>query len=228
MLQKMPLFSHEPFTMLVQMRVLIICVGLIGVAACSQAGDSRQDTFTPLTNGFGYVTHVSNGAERSLTQGLWYQNAAGKKTWVWPYLQMVWGQNLQISSNVVLLIGGVSEPIARGGDLLRDHLIAFRAPSGPPMDITDDIFRIFCTNTGVSFTNIQRDNGFVGLIETNDSVQIDISFWRKHEGAPTWSDSTNAIFTISWGDIDRVLEDVKKNGKMRKEKRSGIEYLKNE
>jgi hypothetical protein len=204
------------------LRVLICSLAILPSVGCN---GKRADTFTPLTNGFGYVTHVNGGAENSLTQGLWYQDSTGKRTWVWPFLQMVWGENAQFSSNIALVVGGVLEKHVDGEDYMDAHLIVFQAPNGPPMDITDEIYKTYCKETGIPFTNIIR-NSFVGLTRTNDSVRVGFSALKKHDGPPRWSDSIDATVTISWLDIGSILADVKKNGTTRKEKRSGIEYLK--
>src|SRR5882762_969205 len=75
----------------------------------------KSNDFTPIGNGFGYVTHVSGFTDRSLSEGLWYQDSTGKRTRVWPYLQMVWGDNIQITNNIAVLVGGIAHTYKEDG-----------------------------------------------------------------------------------------------------------------
>jgi hypothetical protein len=96
---------------------LILC----GFIASLLAGCASETTskFTPIENGFGYVTHVRGLTDRSLSADIWYQDSNGKRTAVWPYLQVVWGNNLVITNNTIVLIGGNAELYKDGNERLK-------------------------------------------------------------------------------------------------------------
>jgi hypothetical protein len=130
------------------MKIQIIIYGL---AACLFAGCSSETTskFIPVEGNFGYMGHVHGFTDRSLTQGFCYQNTNGNTTVVWPYLQMVAGNNLVVNNDTAVLVGGVASLLTDGNEHLLDRLIAFKGPDGPPMDITDQVLivnEVLCKN----------------------------------------------------------------------------------
>jgi hypothetical protein len=85
------------------------------------------------------------------------------------------------------------------------------------MDITDQIFGKWCAESSVDFTNIIKD-GIVSLTKTNGAVQIDFGILKRDERGPGDITAHGATTTISWHDIEVIMQDVKK-------KCSGTEYL---
>jgi hypothetical protein len=200
---------------------ILLCVLATGLGvSCGK----KSDNFTSIGNGFGYVTHVSGFTDRSLSEGLWYQDSTGKRNRVWPYLQMVWGDNIQITNNIAILVGGVASTYKDGQERLSDRLIAYEAPTGPPMDITDQILQRYCAQSGVAFTNVTKDS-FVSLIKTNDDVQIEFGIVKRNERGPGDITAHDATMIISWHDIEAIMSDVKTTGKLKKENQSDFEYL---
>jgi hypothetical protein len=203
-------------------RQCLICA-ILGALLVGCVADKHPD-FTPLQNGFGSVARPKGYPDSSLTEGLSYRDADGKTALVWPYLQPAFGDNVQITSNLAVLVGGIASIEPDGQERLCDRLLAFEAPGGPPLEITDQIYRQYCARTGVAFADIMT-NSFHSITQTNDSLLFKFSI---RETDPTlnpafWRGTT---FTISWQDIDAIIQDVKKNGKAKKEQRSGAEYLK--
>jgi hypothetical protein len=198
----------------------IICVGCVA----ETTGD-----FKPIEhgNGFGYVTHVRGVMDPSLSASLWYQDAKGKRTAVWSHIELIQGDNPSINNNVALLVGGRGEVYDDGVERLTERLIAFEAPVGPAMDITDQVFQKYCAESGVAFTNIVR-NSFASLNESGDGVQMTFTIIKHGERGPGSTNVHGTIFTISWHDIVGIMQDVKKTGKLKKERRSGVEYLQKE
>jgi hypothetical protein len=186
----------------------------------------KTSKFTPIENGsgFGYVTHVSGFTDRSLSAGLWYQDSNNKRTVVWPHLELIKSDNPVITNNIALLVGGKAELYKDGNERLRERLIAFEAPTGPPLDITDQVLQKYCASSGVAFTNVTKDS-FVSLTKTNETLQILFGIVKIGERGPGDVTAHDATMTISWRDIETIMADVKKNGKLKKEKWSGTEYL---
>jgi hypothetical protein len=203
---------------------------LVLIAATVLAGCKIDHTnnFTPIENGngYGYVTHVRGFTDRSLSAGLLYQDANGKRTRVWPYLELI-DNNPVITNNLAVLVGGKAEIYDDGVERWRQRLIAFEAPLGLPLDITDQVLQEYCAESGVSFTNVTKDS-FVSLTKTNGALQILFGIVRIGERGPGDITAHDATMTISWHDIEAIMQDIKQNGKLKKEKWSGTEYLQKE
>ncbi len=207
------------------MKTRIILCGFIASLFAGCAVEHTSD-FTPIENGsgFGYVTHVRGFTDRSLSTGLLYQDSSGKRTMVWPHLELINGDNPAITNNIAVLVGGNAELYDDGRERLRDRLIAFEAPTGPPLDITDQVLQKYCADSGVNFTNVIKDS-FVALTKTNGALQILFGIIKIGERGPGSINDHDASLTISWHDVEAIMQDVKKNGKAQKEKWSGFEYL---
>lgn len=183
-----------------------------------------SDKFMLIENGFGYGSHVRKfAADRVSWSGLQYQNSNGTRTDVWPYLSLA-SPAVQITNNLAVLIGGKAELYDDCRERLRDRLMAFEAPDGAPVDITDQVLRKYCAESGVDSTNVIKDS-FVSLTKTNGSLRIDFGIIRRGERGPGTINDHDAFIIISWRDIEAIIQDVKKNGKLHKEKWSGTEYL---
>lgn len=95
------------------------------------------------------------------------------------------------------------------------------------MDITRQIYADYCAKTSVKMTNIIQ-NSFAGVFQTNDSVRIEFSIIKiglRGEGSVDSDDGTEII---SWNDISKIVAEVRKDGKRKKEQKSGFEYLQKE
>ncbi|HXI69443.1 MAG TPA: hypothetical protein VNN22_03690 [Verrucomicrobiae bacterium] len=196
------------------------------LATCLLAGCASETTsdFNSVEGNFGYVTHIRGFTDRSLSAGFCYRDTNGIATVVWPSLKIVPGNNMVVNNNSVVLIGGKATAYDDGIERQTARLIAFKGPDGPPMDITDQVLIKYYTETGMSPTNFLWDS-FGTLSKTNDSIQILFGSKRIRAGTNNiweWFDST---MTISWQDIEAIMTDIKKNGKLKKEKWSGTEYL---
>ena len=185
----------------------------------------HTSNFTPIEkgNGFGYVTHVRGFTDRSLSAGLLYQDSTGKRTLVWPYLELI-DNNPAITNNIAVLVGGKAELYEDGVERLRQTLFAFEAPSGPPLDITDQVIQKYCLETGLASTNFVKDS-FVSLKKYDGALEIAFGILSRGERGPGTINNYGTTMPISWHDIEAIMADVKKNGKLKKEKRSGMEYL---
>lgn len=172
--------------------------------------------FLPIENGFGYGGHSEGFPDRKTWAGLQYRDSTGKTTDVWGYLSNT-SPVVQITNNLAVFVGGVYDD---GRDRFSERLMVFEAPNGPPMDITDQILQRYCAGSGFKRTDIVKDS-FASLTKTNDAVKID--FVTLKEGT-----IADGIEVISWRDIEGIMADVKKNGKLRKEKWAGFEYLRKE
>jgi hypothetical protein len=128
---------------------------------------------------------------------------------------------VQITNNVAVLVGGKAEIYEDGRERLRDRLIAFEAPAGPPLDITDQVLQKYCAESDVEFTNVVKDS-FHSLMKTNGNLGVIFLVLTKSSGNTGVHGVTNIV---SWHDIKAIMADVKKNGKSKKEKWSGTEYL---
>jgi hypothetical protein len=185
--------------------------------ACSPA---EQDTFTPIENGFGYARHVKGFTDRSLSTDLRYKKSSGEIIIVWPHLAILWGNNVVVKSNTAVLVGGMAEVYPDGAERFSQRLIAFEAPAGPALDITDQVLREWCSTSGIEATNIIKDP-FASITKTNDSLAIDLVYLERGNGT-TKGHGTNAL--VSWGSVAAIIKDVRQTGKLRKEKASGVEY----
>jgi hypothetical protein len=198
-------------------RIILSAIAILLIAGCDK---SKADKFLLIENGFGYGGHSQGFPDRKTWAGLQYQDPTGKRTDVWGYLSMA-SPVVQITNNLAVLVGGVYDD---GMKRFNDRLIAFEAPAGPPMDITDQLLKKYCAESGVAFTNIIKDS-FVSLTKTNGSLQILFGIIKIGERGPGWISDHDATMTISWHDIEAIMADVKKTGKLKKEKWSGTEYL---
>jgi hypothetical protein len=201
-------------------------INLYLLTACLLAGCASESTsnFIPVEGSFGYVGHVRGFTDRSLTLGFCYRDANGNTTVVWPHIQMVAGNNMVISNDTAFLVGGVATLYKDGNERLSDRLIAFKGPTGPPMDITDQVLQKYYAGTSFSLTNFMWDS-FVSLIKTNGSITIPFSSDKIRPGTKDIWEPFDSTLTISWNEIDAIMQNVKTNGKLKKEKWSGTEYL---
>ena len=140
------------------------------------------------------------------------------------HLQIVWGNNTVITNNTAVLIGGRAEVYDDGKERIAKRLIAFEAPKGPSVDITEPLLQIWASQNGVNITNYVKDS-FASLTKTNDAIQIDFVFVRYQERGPGTINAHGATIVIPWRRVETVIQDVIKNGKHKKEKQSGFEYL---
>ena len=200
----------------------VFCV----LVSCS-GGPSKKDSvnFKPIEGGFGYGQH--SGKTYPMHSAIWadfrYRNTNGEQVVVWPYLELIRG-NPAISNNIALFAGGKAELYDDGVERLRERLMVFEGPSGPSLDITDQLLQKYCAESGVDFTNVIKDS-FVSLTKTNGALQILFGIIKVGERGPGTTNAHDATMTISWRDIEAIMADVKKNGKLKKEKWSGTEYL---
>ena len=173
-----------------------------------------------IENGFGYAGHSQGFPDRQAWAGLQYQDPTGKRTEVWAYLSMA-SPNVQITNTLAVIVGGVYD---EGMQRFSDRLIAFEAPSGPPMDITEEVLRKYCGESGVKRADVTQDS-FTSLTKTNDALRVDFGIVKRNERGPGDITEHDATMIISWHDIEALMADVKKTGKLKKEKWSGMEYL---
>lgn len=211
------------------MKVKILATYLSVVLFLSLSCDQEQhagtpsDKFLPIENGFGYGGHSRGFTDRKMWAGLQYRESNGKMTVVWPYLGMA-SPAVQITNNLAVLVGGVAKRYDDGVERLTERLIEFEAPVGPPVDVTDQVLRKWCAETGVAFTNVSKDS-FVSLNKTNNSLEIEFGILKRNVRGPGDIMAVGATAIVSWSDIEAITQDVKRNGKVEHEKWSGFEYL---
>jgi len=206
------------------MKTRIILCGLVAglFVGCASKWTSK---FTPIQDGFGYITHVKGVVDQSLSASFCYQDTNGTTTVIWPSLSIINGDNPIIANKIAFLVGGKAALYPDGNERLTARLIAFEGPAGPPMDITDQLLLKYYAGTGMGLTNFMWDS-FVSLTKTNNSIRIE---FVSTKGMPGSNDFIRTAFgchlTITWNEIDAIIQDVKQNGKLKKEKWSGFEYL---
>jgi hypothetical protein len=93
-------------------------------AGCASEWTSK---FTPIQNGFGYVTRVKGTVDQSLSAAFCYRDTNGTMTVVWPGLDIINGDNPAIKNDTALLVGGKAELYYDGVERLTQRLIVFRA-----------------------------------------------------------------------------------------------------
>ena len=201
-------------------------INLCLLTVCLLAGCASETTskFTPIQGGFGYVTHVEGTIDQSLSASFCYKDTNGTTTVIWPSLSIINGDNPVIGNNTAFFVGGIASLYKDGNERLSDRLMAFKGPSGPPMDITDQVLQRYYAGTSFGLTNFMRGS-FVSITQTNNLIQIGFVSAKIRPGTKNIWDSFDSTFTISWNEIDAIIQDVKINGKLKKEKWSGFEYL---
>jgi hypothetical protein len=138
-------------------------------------------------------------------------------------LKIITGRNVIVSNDTALLVGGKATLFPDGKERLTARLIAYKGPSGPPMDITDQVLEKYYAGTGMGLTNFLWDS-FHSLSTTNEHVQIIFCSFRRN-----WlQDGFDCTLSTSWRGLDEIIEEVGKTGKMKREKWSGFEYLQKE
>ena len=130
-----------------------------------------------------------------------------------------------VNNDTAVLIGGKAALYPDGNERLTERLIAFNGPTGPSMDITDQVLMKYYAGTGMGLTNFMW--GSLGsLTKTNNLIQIPFGSSKGMPGSKEFFPTAfDCHLTISWRDIEAIMADVKKNGKLKKEKWSGFEYL---
>ena len=208
-------------------RLYLMLVFDMLLLGCSDNSRHPQSQFTPLENGFGFMSHsVDTYPMHKATWGdLVYRQAGGSNIIVWPYLFPIPG--IEVHSNVVILIGGRAEPHRDGSERLAKRITAFTAPNGPRLDITEDVLDRYCRESNLTSTNIMKDS-LVGITQTNDVLRIDfviLKFGLHGEGSINDADG---IEFISWPEVQVIMDAVKAKGSVKREKWSGFEYLERE
>jgi hypothetical protein len=148
---------------------LVLAANLVGCAA-----EKTNNNFKPIEGGFGYGQHSEKTypMHSAVWTDLRYEDSSGNSVVVWPHLLIIWGNNIVISNKIAVLVGGKAELYKDGIERLRERLMAFEGPTGPLLDITDQVLQKYCAKSGVAFTNVIKDS-FASLTKTNDAVQID-------------------------------------------------------
>lgn len=188
-----------------------------------------EDGATPLENGFEIASYSAPNypGHHATGSNLFYKDPVGKRTRIWPYLLIIWGNNTVIRSNMIVAVAGKADTYGDGQERLTKRLIGFEAPAGPPMDITDQVLQKFCLENGVQRTNIIKDS-FVSITKTNDAIAIDFVVLKYDTRGSGTSEAGDGRAVVSWDDIKAIMQDVRNNGKTKKEKWSGFEYLQEE
>ena len=207
------------------MKVQKILLALIIYAAvgCNK-GDVQSNQFIPLEGGFGYIAKAQGADGKAIKQGLWYTDSNHNQVSVWPHLQLVWGNNIQINSNLAIFVGGVATTYDDGRERLSDRLIAFKAPNGPPIDVTDRILEKYCLENGIERTNVINDS-FSSLETTNGLLFIEFGIIKRDERGPGSINAYGATDMVSWSELDNFVENAKQKGEWKTEKWSGVRYL---
>jgi len=207
-------------------RTAISILTSVVLVGCSKAGPGKDKDFVPLENGFGYGFH-SKGSYPMHRVGwadLQYENTNGTRIVVWPYIEVEW---VQISNNIVVLLGNKAKLYGDGRERLTTRLISFEAPVGPAMDVTDQVMQNWCMKSGIQFTNVMQDS-YVDLEKTNGALRLDFVIIQRGLRGPATIDTADGAAIISWENVKSIMKDVKKDGKLEKERWSGIEYLQKE
>ena len=141
---------------------------------------------------------------------------------------IIQGNNMVVHDDTALLVGGKAALYNDGQERLTSRWIAFKGPTGPPMDITDQMLLKYYAGTGLGLTNFMWDT--IGqLIETNSLIRAEFGSSKGMPGdRDFYSSAFSCYLTISWDEIDAIMQDVKQNGKPKKEKWSGFEYFQKE
>lgn len=201
-------------------RAMKTLITLFGLCYLLLLVGCERSKFLMIENGFGYGGHSQGFPDRKTWAGLQYQDPTGKRTDVWAYLGTA-SPVVQITNTLAVMVGGVYD---EGKQRFSDRLIAFEAPAGPPMDITEEVLHRYCAESGVKRADIIQDS-FTSLTKTNDALQVDFGILKRDVRGPGDYMAADATEIISWRDIRALMVDVKKTGKLKKEKSSGMEYL---
>lgn len=200
-----------------KLRIVLSAFAMLLIAGCDMG---KSDKSLPIENGFYYVGHSRGFPDRNSWIDLEYQNSTNKMTVVWACLAMA-NPVIQITNKLAVFVGGVYDD---GMKRFGDRLIAFEAPVGPPIDITEEVLHKYCVENGVKRVDVMQDS-FVSLTKTNDALRIDFVILKRGIKSPDSIDDGDGIAIIPWLDMEAIIADVKKTGKLQKEKQSGIEYL---
>ena len=108
-----------------------------------------------------------------------------------------------------------------GAEGLVARVIAFEAPSGPPMDITVQILKRWCAQSGVALTNVMQ-NTLVDLTQTNGVLHLGFGIIKRGLRGPGTIDTDDGTATITWDEIRQMMEEARKDGKLKKTKRPAL------
>ena len=197
--------------------LICLCILAIFGSGCEQKHN------LPIENGYEYAGHTEGLIDKKMWAGLQYRGSDGKVIGVWGYLILA-DPDIQITNNLAVFVGGVYD---NGMQRFTDRLIAFEAPAGPPIDITEELLQKYSAKSGVQLSDIMPDS-FTGLTKTNDLLRIELGIIKRNERGPGDMTTHDGTLMISWEVIKLIIQDVKKNGKLKTEKWSGIQYLQKE
>jgi hypothetical protein len=203
--------------------VSLILVTLVS-SGCSPSGGRRDGGFVPIANGFGFGQH-SKGTypgHRAIWADFEYCDTNGVRTTVWPSLNSV--DSVQVNNGLVVFLGDKSYTYRNGTQGQVPRVIAFEAPSGPPMDISNEILRKWASKSDIEFTDISQDS-LIWLTKTNDALRLDFGIVKRGLRGPGTIDALGAFAIISWEEARQIMQKVRKEGKLKKEQSSGIDYL---
>jgi hypothetical protein len=92
------------------------------------------------------------------------------------------------------------------------------------MDITGQLLERWCAQSGVELTNVMQDS-FVELTRTNEALRIGFGIVKRNLRGPGTIDTGDGIAVVSWEEIRQAMREVRRQGKLKKDKSSGVEYL---
>jgi hypothetical protein len=202
-------------------------IPLLLTIGCGSSVSKNESDYIPLENGFGCLLQSKEiyPMHKAAMAGLVYSNTNGNKFAVWSCIDGVF--EVQITNNIAVFVGGKTEESISANQKMGQRLIAFEAPYGPPLDITDEVLENYCSKNNCAITNIVK-NSFTSLTKTNDLIKIEFVIIKNGLRGKGSVDADGGTEIISWRNIEAIMADVKKNGKLKKEKQSGIEYLQKE
>jgi hypothetical protein len=178
-----------------------------------------------LGGGYEEVVHTwTSISEPEATQiSLQYRKPSSGRIIIWPSVQ---GYVLKDDLAVFLGEKATEKLDTQNRRATEGRLFAVKSPE-LPLDITAQVLQQYCTETGLASTNFVKDS-FGSLKETKNALEIPFGILSRGERGPGTIDIHDTTMTISWHDIEAIMQDVKTTGTIHKDRVWGTSYIKKE
>jgi len=200
----------------------LLCCASVGLVVSLFWGCAITEgqRFTPLKNGFGYISRSQGLIHVRAWSELQYIDASGRKTTVWPYVLDL--ESVTITNTTAILIGRKAmrydEPDSH--DILVSRVIVVDGPK-VAMDISEDVLKLLCAEDNLNFSDALKNYDVVSLRGTKTG--FDVGFIVQKGKEPT-----GVTCSATWSQLSEITFAVKRDGKQKKEKWSGQKYLERE
>ena len=182
----------------------------------TQGCEKQESDFQPLSGGFGVVTKAI-GIDSGPGAKLFYKDASGKLTLIWPFFGLN-EEPMLFTNDMAFLVGDMPDDKRRfGGSVI---YLAVQAP-GPALDVSEDILKLWAESEKLDYQKVRGQYAPSELKAAPDGIEV--QYLRLNY------DDTNlpATYVMSWQQVSNLIQNIKRTGKKRIMEMPHVVYLKN-